>query len=58
MVPVGKTFATPVSLALCFIQAIVFGPSATGEVFGMAMTEVNPPATAAAVPVAIVSFAD
>jgi hypothetical protein len=37
---------------------MVFDPSATGEVFGIAITEVNPPATAAAVPVAIVSFAD
>ena len=58
IVPVGKTFATPVSLALCFIHAIVFEPSATGDVFGIAITEVNPPATAAAVPVAIVSLAD
>jgi hypothetical protein len=39
---------------LCLQSETTFPP----KFVGMAMTEVNPPATAAAVPVAIVSFAD
>ena len=38
------------------IQRVVSGESFTGAVLGMAATAVNPPAAAAAVPVAIVSL--
>src|SRR5437899_9144214 len=38
------------------IQFTHSGESTTGEVFGMQHTDVNPPAAAAAVPVAIVSL--
>ena len=38
------------------MSAMVFGPSAGGFVLGMASTVVKPPAAAARVPLAIVSF--
>ena len=38
------------------IQRVISGESLTGMVLGMAQTEVNPPAAAAAVPVAMVSL--
>ncbi len=38
------------------IQRVISGESFTGVVFGMAATLVNPPAAAAAVPVAMVSL--
>ena len=38
------------------IQRVIAGRSFTGVVFGIAQTEVNPPAAAAAVPLAMVSL--
>ena len=37
----------------CSIQAVISAESFTGAVFGMAQTEVNPPAAAACVPLAM-----
>src|SRR5258708_21945005 len=54
--PVGKTRTLATSAARSLIQAIVLGLSATGDVFGMQTTVVNPPAAAARVPDSIVSF--
>src|SRR3954454_20967807 len=54
--PVGKTLTQDVSKARSLIQAIVLGLSATGAVFGMQTTVVNPPAAAARAPEAIVSL--
>ena len=51
----GNTRALGLRSALC-IHRVVSTESLTGIVFGMAHTLVNPPATAAAVPVAIVSL--
>ena len=54
--PVGRTFTHALAAARSLIQAIVLGLSATGEVFGMQTTVVNPPAAAARAPDSIVSF--
>ena len=55
--PVTNTLTWPLVLAMSWIRATVPELSIAGEVFGMQTTEVNPPRAAAAVPVAIVSFA-
>ena len=57
MAPVMKTFTTPLRSARSRINATVPALSTAGDVFGMQTTEVNPPRAAAAVPVAMVSFA-
>ena len=54
--PVGSTFTQATSAARSLIQAIVLGLSATGQVFGMQTTVVNPPAAAARAPLSIVSL--
>ena len=46
----GKNIHAAVSRARSLIQVIVLGLSATGEVFGMQTTVVNPPAAAARAP--------
>ena len=51
----GNTRALGLRSALC-IQRVVSTESLTGIVLGMAQTVVNPPAAAAAVPVAMVSL--
>ena len=51
----GKTRIAATRSGAC-IQRVVSGESFTGIVLGMAQTVVNPPAAAAAVPVAIVSL--
>ncbi len=53
----GKTF-TSAPRCGASIQRVISAESFTGTVFGMGQTEVNPPAAAAAVPVAIVSLCD
>ena len=55
MAPMGKTRAEA-SLAWDRMNSVTDRLSFTGFVFGMQQTEVNPPAFAAAVPVAIVSL--
>src|SRR5438094_1801632 len=57
MAPVMKTLTTPLLSARSRIRATVPALSMAGEVFGIQTTDVNPPRAAAAVPVAIVSFA-
>ena len=57
IVPAMKTFTTPLRSARSRINATVPALSTGGDVLGMQTTEVNPPRAAAAVPVAIVSFA-
>jgi len=52
---IGKTRTTAPRSGAC-IQRVVSGESLTGLVFGIAATEVKPPAAAAAVPVAMVSL--
>src|SRR6266566_9034783 len=54
--PVGKTVTHAVAAARSLIHAIVLGLSATGDVFGMQTTVVNPPAAAARAPESIVSL--
>src|SRR5271157_3061513 len=51
----GKTF-TSAPRSGARIQRVISAESFTGTVLGMAQTEVNPPAAAAAVPVALVSL--
>ena len=51
----GKTRMAAPRSGAC-IQRVISGESFTGMVLGMAATEVNPPAAAAAVPVAMVSL--
>ena len=51
----GKTRTDAPRSGAC-IQRVISGESFTGVVLGMAATEVNPPAAAAAVPVAMVSL--
>ena len=51
----GKTFTTAPRSGCCS-QVTHSGESTTGCVLGMQQTEVNPPAAAAAVPVAMVSL--
>ena len=51
----GKTLTNAPRSGDC-IQRVISGESLTGTVLGMAHTEVNPPAAAAAVPVAMVSL--
>ena len=52
---IGKTFTTAPRSGCCS-QVTHSGESTTGCVLGMQQTEVNPPAAAAAVPVAMVSL--
>ncbi len=52
---IGKTFTTAPRSGRCS-HVTHSGESTTGCVFGMQQTEVNPPAAAAAVPVAMVSL--
>ena len=54
--PVGKTLTQATAAARSLIHAMVLGLSATGEVFGMQTTVVNPPAAAARAPDSIVSL--
>jgi hypothetical protein len=54
--PVGKTCTHATAAARSLIHAIVLGLSATGEVFGMQTTVVNPPAAAARAPDSMVSL--
>ena len=54
--PIGYTRASPASRALSLMRSVIAAWSLTGSVFGMQATAVNPPATAAAAPVAIVSL--
>ena len=54
---IGNTF-TSAPRSGDSIQRVISGESFTGTVLGMAQTEVNPPAAAAAVPVAIVSLCE
>src|SRR5688572_28990289 len=56
--PETNTFTQPSAAALSCTHATTLGLSIDGEVLGMHTTLVNPPAAAAFVPVAIVSFAD
>ena len=51
----GNTLITALRSGCC-IQAVISGESFTGAVLGMAPTEVNPPAAAAAVPLAMLSL--
>jgi hypothetical protein len=51
----GKTRTAAPRSGAC-IQRVISGESLTGVEFGMAATEVKPPAAAAAVPLAIVSL--
>ena len=51
----GKTF-TSAPRSGARIQRVISAESLTGTVLGMVQTEVNPPAAAAAVPVAMVSL--
>ena len=51
----GKTLTSAPRSGAC-IQRVISAESLTGTVLGMAQTEVNPPAAAAAVPVAMVSL--
>ena len=54
--PIGYTRARFASAAFLRMYSVTPALSFTGFVFGMHATAVNPPATAAAVPVAIVSL--
>ena len=54
---IGKTLTSAPRSGDC-IQRVISGESFTGTVLGIAQTEVNPPAAAAAVPVAIVSLCE
>src|SRR5262249_61805994 len=54
--PSGYTRARLASAAFCRMYLVTPALSLTGEVFGMHAPAVNPPATAAAVPVATVSL--
>src|SRR5688500_10236191 len=54
--PIGYTRASPASAAFCKISFVTPALSLTGLVLGMHATAVNPPATAAATPVATVSL--
>ncbi len=54
--PMGKTRQSPTSLARCRTNSIAATLSSGGLVLGMQQTVVNPPVTAAALPVAIVSL--
>ena len=53
----GNTLTSAPRCGDC-IQRVISAESFTGTVFGMAQTEVNPPAAAAAVPVTMVSLCD
>src|SRR2546427_364841 len=54
--PMGNTWARPAARALSRMNSVTDWLSFTGDVFGMQQTLVKPPATAAAVPVWIVSL--
>ena len=54
--PTGKTFASAAASARSRMNRVTAGESFTGRVFAMQATLVMPPATAARVPVAIVSL--
>ncbi len=54
--PMGKTLARPARSACSITNLVTAAWSFTGFVFGIAQTVVNPPATAAAAPLAIVSL--
>src|SRR5712692_1491231 len=56
MAPAGSTRANPASRARACTNLATEALSQTGRVFGMAMTVVTPPAAAARVPEAMVSF--
>ena len=54
--PIGSTLARPARSACSITNRVTAALSFTGVVFGIAHTVVNPPATAAAAPLAIVSL--
>ena len=54
----GKTVHVPRRALDRRIQRVISAESFTGLVFGMVQTEVNPPAAAAMVPLAMVSLCD
>ncbi len=56
--PVGKTLTHDSRAAFSWIHETTLGLSTGGLVFGMQTTDVKPPAAAARVPLAMVSFAD
>ena len=56
MEPIGKTFASCARCACSMMKRVTAGLSFTGSVLGIAQMLVQPPATAAAAPLAIVSL--